>query len=291
MLSVKAGHQLAERIGQQHAGNFSRSEEVRPRGSIVHQVDAGVVLQMSGKDVHEMIDLVKVIAIMRNKSDGSGTSGYTSADYEKWFTTIRGVCKLMDMGLPCIGTFEDRVAKPGAKTPRNRNPAITSFLQHLSEKHATQHAELMMELESAMEKLAKDKDYGSLVDSYRRALVFSQEKVADDEDGDDVGVYTGMANVDWPLLGAYSCKKVKMSCVYAQRFMKGVAAYSMLKAMTKDTTAKLEAQWSPMGLIKTQFNKKPEKHMCPLDLTPSRLVNCAAMMFKATSDVYVLRTD
>lgn len=59
-----------------------------------------------------------------------------------------------------------------------------------------------------------------------------------------------MANVDWLLLAAYNCKSVGMSCNQAKAFLKEVAAYSMVKAMSKETTAKLIAEWSPMKLSK-----------------------------------------
>lgn len=75
------------------------------------------------------------------------------------------------MGLPSIGTFDDRKPKPGGKEPRNKNPAVTS-LNHLAKKDTTLHGSLMDKLDKAMETLADSNHYGDLVNKYKQALGF-----------------------------------------------------------------------------------------------------------------------
>lgn len=236
-------------------------------------------------------NLVKEMAIMRTKSDGEGTAGYTSNHYEICSMTIDAICIILKMGLPSVGTFEDRKAKPGGKTPRNRNSALTSFVKHLSEKDTELYTELTTKLSDAILLFSKHPDCGDKADTYLQALTFDQGKVTEDADAELVGVFTGMANIDWLLLSTYNCKKAGMTVTHSLGLLKGIAGYSMVEAMTKSTVKKFVAEWGPMGVIGKRFSTKPEKYMCPLTLTPARLVNCAAMMFTATSDEYVLRTQ
>lgn len=68
----------------------SKISSLRPDGSVVDQIDASQVLKLKEHKTSHMVDLIKVIAIMRNKTDGAGTSGYTSAVH-KWSVTIESV--------------------------------------------------------------------------------------------------------------------------------------------------------------------------------------------------------
>lgn len=128
----------------------------------------------------------------------------------------------------------------------------------------------------------------SEINRYREGMIFDQEKV--EKDGEtSMGVMTGMANIDWLLLAAFHMKRLNISLTNALGFLKGVAAYSMRFALTKERVKSFRKVWVPMEDISKRFAESSTKHMCPLELTASRLVNCASLLYKGASDVYILR--
>lgn len=189
----------------------SKVKNYRPENGFVQQLDQKAMMSISEENIAEMVDLVKVMTIMRTKNEEEGTSGYSSSDYERWTMTIDGVCAVMKIGMTSVGIFDDRKRKDGGKEPRNRNSALTSIMKHLSEKHKDLHKELSGKLEAAFKALEEFDDYKGYAAEYRKALTFDQGKVSEDEDSENLGIYTGMANIDWLLLAAYNCKKVDMT--------------------------------------------------------------------------------
>lgn len=172
---------------------------------------------------------------------------------------------------------------------RNRNSRIASFLQHSSLKNP--------QLKAKLEKTLNDPFFTALsinpkrkaeINGYRDGMVFDQDKVEKDSES-SIGVTTGMANVDWLLLAAFHIKKLGIKLNNALGLLKGVAAYSIRFALTKERVKNLRKVWVPMEDISKRFAENSTKHMCPLELTASRLVNCASLFYKGASDVYVVR--
>lgn len=93
-----------------------------------------------------------------------------------------------------------------------------------------------------------------------------------------------MANVDWILLAVYHFKTAKFTYKETLQVLKGVAGLSMVSPLSKKRAADLHI-WAPFKRIATQN----ELYMCPMALTPARLVNCASLLNKAASDLYILR--
>lgn len=125
---------------------------------------------------------------------------------------------------------------------------------------------------------------------YRNGMIFDGSKVEEDKE-ENTGVSTGMANVDRILLAAFHMKKIGLSYEKALGLLKGVAAYSMRFALTKERVASLRKVWAPIDDISKRFVDVGTKHMCTLELTSFRLVNCASLLFKGASEIYVLRMD
>lgn len=73
--------------------------------------------------------------------------------------------------------------------------------------------------------------------------------------------------------------------------MKGVAAFSLLCPMTKIRAEGLKTEWPAFQKVYERFEVGKDLCMCPLTLTPSRLVGCAATMLEAASDICILRGD
>lgn len=123
-----------------------------------------------------------------------------------------------------------------------------------------------------------------------KGMQFDPTKVAEsDNEEDNVGLFTGMANVDWILLAAYHMKHAGYDSKSSIQLMKGVAAFSLLCPMTKVRAEALKSEWPAFAKIHDRFEVGKDLYMCPLALTPSRLVNCAATMFEAASDICILR--
>lgn len=273
-----------------HVINAVRAEE-----SIVNQIEendmAELVTGMKGVKVGEMMDLIRVLNIMRKKSDGATREGYSADDYDKLTCDVNALSDLIEMGLPADeATFSYRVDK-GSKKIRNKNSKIASFLQHLSLKNPQLKLKLETKLDKAFETaLLTDPKRKAEIRGYRAGMIFDQDRVEKDDET-SVEVSTGMANVDWLLLAAYHIKKLGLNLKSALGLLKGVAAYSMRFALTKERIKGLRKVWVPMEQISSRFTESSTKHMCPLELTASRLVNCSSLLFKGASDIYVLRMN
>lgn len=121
-------------------------------------------------------------------------------------------------------------------------------------------------------------------------MEFDQGKVSDSEDEEsNTGLFTGMANIDWLLLTAYHLKQAGYTCDSSIKLLKGVAAFSLFCPLTKVRAKSLTIEWPSFFNIHERFQTGKELYMCPLALTPSRLVNCAATLFVAASDICILR--
>lgn len=128
-------------------------KNVRPEESIVSQIDSDNLAQLVsgiGKaEISEMMDLLKVLKIIKDKTDGVVREGYSESDYDKWTCDVNAVSDLIILGLPADGdTFSDRKSRSGAAV-RNKNSKISSFLQNLSVKNPALKAKLVARLEEA----------------------------------------------------------------------------------------------------------------------------------------------
>lgn len=270
-------------------------KNVRPEESIVSQIDSDNLAQLVsgiGKaEISEMMDLQKVLRIMKDKTDGVVREGYSESDYDKWTCDVNAVSDLIILGLPADGdTFSDRKSRSGAAV-RNKNSKISSFLQNLSVKNPALKAKLVARLEEAFHSSqAANPERKREMAKYRNGMIFDGSKVEEDKE-ENTGVSTGMANVDRILLAAFHMKKIGLSYEKALGLLKGVAAYSMRFALTKERVASLRKVWAPIDDISKRFVDVGTKHMCTLELTSCRLVNCASLLFKGASDIYVLRMD
>lgn len=124
---------------------------------------------------------------------------------------------------------------------------------------------------------------------YTEGIRFKTDLVTAGPDADSTeGLFTGMANVDWLLLAAFHFKSADFSYKQALQTLKGVAGFSMVSPITKKRAVGLTS-WEPFKKISEEFCVKGVIYMCPLALTPSRLVNCASLLNTAASDIYILR--
>lgn len=136
-----------------------------------------------------------------------------------------------------------------------------------------------------------DTDREDTLNLYTEGIKFKTSLITGDSDGGNTeGLFTGMANVDWLLLAAYHFKVALVSHTNALQTMKGIAGFSMVSPITKKRAAGL-VSWEPFKKISSQFCSRGDLCMCPLALTPSRLVNCASLLFTAASDIYILRGE
>lgn len=194
-----------------------------------------------------------------------------------------------------MGIFSDKTPK-GGKEARNRNSKIASYLQDLNIKKPEvwkEHTEKIITAveEKKREPSGKTKVADEILDAYVTGMEFDQSKVSEsEEEGSDTGLFTGMANVDWLLLAAFHLKKADYVYDHAIRLLKGVAAFSLLCPLTRVRAESLRTEWAVFEGICRRFQKGKELYMCPLALTPSRLVNSAAVLFEAASDICILRS-
>lgn len=122
-------------------------------------------------------------------------------------------------------------------------------------------------------------------------LVFDQARVKiDGEDSEESSrVTSGMANIDWFLLLAYHLKKLAWEEKDIAKFVKTVGRCSCTWALSKAKVEFMVAKFAAMQMMSKRFTKDSGIHMCPLALTPHRLINCVSMMEESVSEVHLLR--
>lgn len=171
--------------------------DIRPKDSVL---DSEFSLGET-RSVSSVIGFLKVVNIMKGKLDLEEREGYTQEDHESWLLTINSICTLIKMGLPVgMGLFSDKVTKPGAKEPRNRNSKISSYLQHLKVKRLDVYEDYTSRITSVVEErrgARDDGDSGSVreatLNEYIKGMEFDASKVTEsDEDDDRAGLFTGI---------------------------------------------------------------------------------------------------
>lgn len=291
-----------EGTGKERASYCRQMQEVifhvRPKESVITQAEPRFFLGQEGK-TSAVLSFLKVVRIMKGKLDLEEKEGYTQEDHDSWALTVDSICTLIEMGLPAgMEIFSDKMTKPGDKVPRNKNSKIASYLQHLKVKKQEIWEAHTKKIKTAVTKRRNKPRYGDdeqrtiILDEYIKGMEFDQGKVSEsDDEGDSAGLFTGMANVDWLLLAAYHLKHAGYTCDGSIQLLKGVAAFSLLCPVTKVRAEALKTEWPAFAKIHERFQVGKDLYMCPLALTPSRLVNCAATMFEAASDICILRGE
>lgn len=273
---------------------------VRPEESIRDQASSEFNFGKLDENasVSSMIMFSKVVSIMKHKLNSSAKESYKEEDHLTWELQIDSLCVLIESGMPqAMGIVSDK-KKVGNIEPRNKNSKLASYLQHLKIKNVDLYNKYTGKLEASIKRRrnscsdAEKRVSERILKEYEAGMIFDQKKVTEEVNSSNSdGVYTGMANIDWLLLAAFHLKSAGYDLTTAKKILKGVAQYSMLCPITQAKSAELTEGWTPYKPISARMEKGDGKdmYMCPLALTPGRLVNCAATMFEAASDVYVLR--
>lgn len=268
--------------------------ELRPHDSVILQGET--IFDLGGSpDTGSILVFLEIFKLMKSKMEMEERGGYTEEDHDNWDLTVDSICNLISMGLPVgMGMFSYKVAKEGNE-PRNRNSKIASYLQHLKVKDHRKWESHTAIIKEAVDKKVNDKKSDANAKAVARAylgkLEFDSAKVTADDSMSDAGLFTGMANVDWLLLAAYHSRKAGYNHDESLSMLKGVAAFTLLCPLTKVRAASLRTEWPVFEAIAARFEKGKEIYMCPMALTPSRLVNCAAILYEAASDMCILRAD
>lgn len=267
--------------------------DIRPEDSCMAQKDGALTLGNTDVNTGFFMDFLEIVKVMKEKVNAQERGSYSSEDHQSWDLKIDSICLLIEMGLPALpDLFHVR-----NEADKNKNSKISSYFEHLKVKDNVRYVSFKTKLDDAIKRSKTSKlqdgtsEDGRLASLkiYEDGLTFRVDLLEQESgEGSTDGLFTGMANVDWILLAVYHFKTAKFTYKETLQVLKGVAGLSMVSPLSKKRAADLHI-WAPFKRIATQFSTKNEFYMCPMALTPSRLVNCASLLNKAASDLYILR--